>query len=375
MLAEPPFKFVQRSVLRSLRAPGLLAKDERAAASRYFRDRQSPATPLLRLGKLAAAIGISEIVVKDESRRLGLESFKILGVDYAVAALRASGRLLHCKGLVCATTGNHGRAVAAVGHSLGLPVKVYVPAQWPRTARLTSLSKQAEIVRVEGGYDDALLAADADAAAGEFLHLSDTPRTERDEVPRLVIAGYSYLFEELERQWSGSPPDLMFVQAGGGQLAFAAASWLQGHPWSEACRLVCVEPLGAACVMSAVLAGRSVRCKPSRPTAMTALNCLECSEAVWPGLAASVSGFVEIGDAWAERALYECRARDEEWPGGSFSMTGIAGVAAALALCKAASADSARHCLAITPSTRVLAINTEGAIYSDVSPETPHAAR
>ena len=69
-------------------------------------------TPLVRLPPLAIALGVGRLLVKDESRRLGLPAFKALGASWAIhralAARDHDGPAL----LVTATDGNHGRAVA-----------------------------------------------------------------------------------------------------------------------------------------------------------------------------------------------------------------------------------------------------------------------
>ena len=64
-------------------------------------------TPLVSLPALAAELGLGALFVKDESRRLGLNSFKILGASYAISRFEG---LRTC--FSAATDGNHGRAVA-----------------------------------------------------------------------------------------------------------------------------------------------------------------------------------------------------------------------------------------------------------------------
>ena len=77
-------------------------------AARRFYDAATDAapTPLWRLPRLAAELGLGEIVVKDESNRFGLPAFKILGARYAATRLVAAGA--GARTLACATAGNHG---------------------------------------------------------------------------------------------------------------------------------------------------------------------------------------------------------------------------------------------------------------------------
>ena len=65
--------------------------------------------------------------LKDESDRLGLPAFKVLGVSWAVErALRSDP---HVKTLVAASAGNHGRAVAHVAAQRGLHCRIFLPAR------------------------------------------------------------------------------------------------------------------------------------------------------------------------------------------------------------------------------------------------------
>src|SRR5918999_690606 len=102
-------------------------------------------TPLVDVPDLAAQLDVEKVWVKDESSRLGLPSFKILGASWAV--YRALDRhvgglpewnelddLVHALtpyrplALAAATDGNHGRAVAHMAVLLRLDVRIFVPA-------------------------------------------------------------------------------------------------------------------------------------------------------------------------------------------------------------------------------------------------------
>src|SRR5262245_1266996 len=67
-------------------------------------------TPMVALPRLAASLGLGAIWLKDESRRFGLNAFKVLGASYAVQRFLTAhpGRYT----FATATDGNHGRAVA-----------------------------------------------------------------------------------------------------------------------------------------------------------------------------------------------------------------------------------------------------------------------
>lgn len=144
-------------------------------------------TPLHSLPSLARELGIGHVLLKDESNRFGLPSFKILGASWAVyravaeklgrqiehrdradevspvtPSLRSLGRDARTAGLqlITATEGNWGRAVARMGKYLeNMPVMIFVPEFMPETTRQSIRDEGAEIVVVDGNYDDAVAAA------------------------------------------------------------------------------------------------------------------------------------------------------------------------------------------------------------------------
>src|SRR5215210_4306159 len=133
-------------------------------------------TPLVDASQLAEALGVGKVFVKDESSRLGLPAFKVLGASWAVyRALeeRVGGeglgdyweevgdlqeRLepLRPLSLVAATDGNHGRAVARVARLLGLGAKIFVPGDMAAARREAIAGEGAEVIVVAGTYDEAV---------------------------------------------------------------------------------------------------------------------------------------------------------------------------------------------------------------------------
>src|SRR5215208_6961458 len=84
-------------------------------------------TPLRDLPALAAELGLAAVALKDESDRLGLPAFKVLGASWAVE--RALRERPEVRTLVAASAGNHGRAVARVAAMRGLPARIFLPAR------------------------------------------------------------------------------------------------------------------------------------------------------------------------------------------------------------------------------------------------------
>src|SRR2546423_2270122 len=121
-------------------------------------------SPLVSLADLAKELGVRSIFVKDESSRLGLPWFKILGASWgafrAIAAranlpLDASLSQISSAAasdgikLFAATDGSHGRAVARIASLLGLKADIFVPNFMNAATRKLIASEGAEVVSVE----------------------------------------------------------------------------------------------------------------------------------------------------------------------------------------------------------------------------------
>src|SRR5262245_353351 len=205
-------------------------------------------TPLVEAKSLAHQLGVGKLWVKDESSRLGLPSFKILGASWAT--YKALGRLpgmqlqlqpgswgniadladrlvsLRPLTLVAATDGNHGRAVARMAALLGLEALIFVPDDMAQARRDAIAAEGARVVPVQGSYDDAVRLSAQAAGAGttRMLIISDTSWPGYEQTPREVIAGYSTIFREIDAELEErgeDAPDLVIVQMGVGALAAA----------------------------------------------------------------------------------------------------------------------------------------------------------
>ena len=123
-------------------------------------------------------------------------------------------------GIVAASGGNHGAAVAYVARRLGLHAEVFVPSTSPPMKRDRIAALGADVRVVEGLYDDAQLAADERALeTGAFkVHPYDSP---------VVVAGQGTMARELERQVDGV--DTLLVATGGGGFIAGQAAWFAGR--------------------------------------------------------------------------------------------------------------------------------------------------
>jgi len=327
-------------------------------------------SPLLDVAHLAQEFGVGTVLLKDERERLGLPSFKALGASWAscwavaqhlgapelaadLEGLRA--RLAQAPGLtlLCATDGNHGRAVAHMATILGVASRVLVP-EGIAQARIDAIAAEGARVEVfDGTYDEAVQHA-AGLADDRHLVVSDTSWPGYEEVPRRVIDGYATAFEELDSQLAGRTVDLAMVPIGVGAYAAAVAAYLRG-PAASGARLVGVEPADAACLMASARAGRPVEVEGPHESSMAGLNCGIPSPVAWPILSAAFDAFCAITDEaaeWGMRRLAELGIESGECAGGT--------VGAALLTLAGPRADEHRSRLGIGPDATVLLPLTEG---------------
>ncbi|HEU4978294.1 MAG TPA: diaminopropionate ammonia-lyase [Solirubrobacteraceae bacterium] len=354
-------------VLRRPRAAGSLEVAPPGGAPLRFHasmDGYAP-TPLRAAPAAAAALGVAEVLVKDESARLGMPSFKILGASWAVhralvaragralaevpglAALAALAEGMRPLRLSAATDGNHGRAVAHMARLLGLEASVYVP-QGTAQARIDGIASEGAAVSVvDGGYDDAVRRSALDAGE-RCLVISDTSWPGYQDVPRWVIEGYETIFAEIDEEAPGRF-DAVAIPIGVGALAAAAIAhfWAGGGPRPA---LVGVEPTSAACVLASVEAGDIVSLTEPQESIMAGLNCATPSLVAWPLTSRGIDVYVAIDDARVPGAM-RMLAQD----GIVAGETGAAGLAGMR--CLAEQGDPAP----LGPEARVLLIVTEGA--------------
>ncbi len=213
---------------------------------------------------------------------------------------------------------------------------------------------------VEGTFDDCVRRCAGDAQALGMQAVSDTAYPGYVDIPRWILLGYQTLFREMEGSLhqpapSGPRVDVVVLQAGVGGLAAAGAAYYARRYGGSRPRLVCVEPLEAACCLESAEAGERRPASGSQRTIMAGLSCGEVSPVAWPILRDAVDLFVAVSDAYAEEAM-RLYAREGIVSGES----GAAGLAALLALARSPGLRDATRALRLGSRTRVLALNTEG---------------
>lgn len=333
---------------------GLFSADEYRQVAAYFAARpQLAPTPLRELPALASSLHLGRLTVKDETARFGLNAFKLLGAQFAIDTLQAEGGLSPGGTVVCASEGNHGRAVARAARNAGCHARVYMAADAAQ-ARVDAIAGEgAIVVRVNGSYDDAVRMLGAEAAANGWTIVSDTSWDGYERIPRLIMLGYTRMLAEVTTEH-----DLVFVQGGVGGLLCGVASWCAQH--APDTKVVSVEPTSAACLQASARAGRPTAVTGQLSTTMAGLRNREVSPLAFGSVQSTVSAFLAIDDKWtldAMRALAVPTGTDARVAAGA---SGAAALGGLLAVCRDPGMQAVREHLNLTPESRVLAIVSEG---------------
>jgi threonine dehydratase len=143
-------------------------------------------------------------------------SFKVRGAVNKLSTLTPEER---AAGVVAASAGNHGQAVAWAARELGAPATIYVPMNAPMAKVEACRNYGAETVMIGEYFEDALVAAERHVVeiGGTFIHPYED---------QLVIAGQGTIGLELAEQ----VPDVetVLIPIGGGGLSVGVATALRG---------------------------------------------------------------------------------------------------------------------------------------------------
>ena len=338
-------------------------------------------TPLRPLPRLAAELGLGEVLYKDEAGRLGFGAFKALGGVYAVgrqliallerrhgivasfADLVAGTHraLLRDVRVTAASSGNHGRAVAAGARLFGAGCTILLPGFTSVEKTALVAARGAEVIRIDGDYDQALAECRRLAAARGWIVVSDTSWDGYVEIPRDVMQAYGVIAAEIMTQCAetgAAVPTHVVLQAGVGGLAAGIAGTLWEALGSARPTLIVVEPETADCFLQTARAGRPTPASGDASTAMGGLACREISPEAWTVLAPSVDWFLtvpESGVAGAVRRLARPATGDRPIAAGPSATAGLQ------ALVRLAGHAGLRAEMALDARSRVLLIGSEGA--------------
>ena len=338
-------------------------------------------TPLTSLPHLADACGIQDIFIKDESYRFGLNAFKVLGGSYAIgrylaervglddseltyATLTSPAFRKRCGDItfVTATDGNHGRGVAWTAHELGQRSIVYMP-EGTRPERLKNIQAEGADASVTSmNYDDTVRMADQKAKENGWVLVQDTAWPGYESIPGWIITGYGTMADEICHQMP-KPPTHVFLQAGVGSMAAAAAAVLRNAFVEKPPVITIVEPLTADCIYRTAEAddGKRHFVTGRMQTIMAGLACGEPCSLAWDILTHNADFALSCEDYTAADGMRTLGAPLPGDPRIISGESGASGIGAALALLRRPENRILADRLGLGKDSVVLCISSEGA--------------
>ena len=213
-------------------------------------------------------------------------------------------------GVVAASGGNHGAAVAYAAMKLKIPAKIFVP----------SVSSPAKVTRIRDYGADLTIAGDryADALAESETWAEETGAMpvhafDQDE----TLLGQGTLGMELEEQ--APQIDTLLVAVGGGGLIAGIAAWYAGR-----IKVIGVEPVAAPTLTKALAAGRPVDAEAGG-VAADSLAPRRVGERVFPIVKQHVHSVVLVTDeaiVHAQKTLWQI-VRIVAEPGGAAAFSAL----------------------------------------------------
>lgn len=319
---------------------------------------------LKNLPELARFLGIRSLHIKDESRRCGLNSFKVLGARWAIKK-RIEQKAGKIGKFAAATDGNHGLGVAFAAKEQGSSAIIWMPegAAPQRVEAIRNMGAQCFVSDCNYDRTVAELAALAQQKGWELIQ--DTAWDGYEEIPRWIMQGYAVLAAEIAAVWpdSAALPTHFILQAGVGSFAAAlAAPLIEAYPHAI---FVLAEPSNANCYYRSFEAGRPQLVDGALSTIMAGLACGRPNPLAWEVLSHLCSAAISCPDwtsACAMRILWGNLPGDRRIESGE---SGAASLGALLWLALAPEAAAARSSLGIGKDARVVLVNTEGATNVD----------
>ncbi len=343
-------------------------------------------TPLVSLSNLSRAWGVGHILVKDESRRFGLNAFKGLGGTYAMGCImsRKIGVDIEDLGLeqiksefdaprsepttfITVTAGNHGRGVAWAARQLGQRAVIYLPKGSP-TERLEAIRRLgAEAVDTGLNYTDSMELAKAQARTNGWELLQDIAWEGYTQIPTWVMQGYLTMMLEAQKQMETlgiEKPTHLILQVGAGSFAAAVVGYYANRFADARPITVIIEPdCCANLFLSAVTEGktpREITGDFANKTMITSLACGIAPDMAWEVLGGFADVFVACPDCVAARGMRiyaNPLGDDRRLVAGEASGTGMGLLSLLL---RDPGCAQAREKLGLDDSACVLLINSEG---------------
>ena len=366
-----------------------LFSNEARAAVLMLHQKLRPAyaeTPLIRLDALAKTYGLSELYIKDESRRGILNAFKLLGgsfavinilcqmtginiADFELEALKKSLKKKQIKNVTfaAASDGNHGRSVAFAAHITGQTAVIYMPKGTAEDRIKNIEALGSKVVVTEGNYDDCGRMITEDAEKYGWSIVPDTASEGDPQIARWVMQGYLTMASEIMDTLT-QPPTHLFLQAGVGSMAAAMMTAFKLEYKQNAPSVYIMEPHQADCFYRSGKVGHSVSVTGDLDSMMAGLSCGVPSPDAWSLIKDYADGFFSVDDrisANGMRILANPLESDDKIVSGESGAVGTGLIDYIMT-----QSPELQSVLGLNNHSRILLISTEGATdrknYRDV---------
>jgi threonine synthase len=208
-------------------------------------------TPLLRAERLGQRLGLRHLLFKDDSRNPSA-SFK----DRATIIALARAREVGCDLVTGASTGNAGSSTAVLAAALGMKARIFIPRAAPRAKVAQLLACGADVLAVNGTYDQAFdLCLAATQQFGWYNRNTGYNPFTREGKKSVAL--------EICEQLGWQAPDLVVVPVGDGNIIsgvgkgftdFHRIGFVDRLP-----RLLAVQADGSAAVVQALAGDGTIR--------------------------------------------------------------------------------------------------------------------
>ena len=347
-------------------------------------------TPLVSLPLLANRLGVKSILVKDESKRFGLNAYKTLGGSYALGRLLAkhlnidiadidlatvASKLNKPLVFATATAGNHGTGMAWAAQKMGQKAVVYMPkgSSLVSAERIRKLG--AECIITEVNYDNTVRLANKMAVENDWTLVQDTAWESYEEIPTWISQGYMTMADEAIEQaatLSTGLPTHVFLQAGVGSMAGSVLGYLIDKLGAGNFQTIIAEPSAADCLYQSGTSaqGNIINVTGELNTIMAGLACGEPNPVTWPVIKDCSHYFASLDDNIAAVGM---RVLGNPLLGDTAIISGESGaitLGLLYQLCSDAANINIRQDMGLNEDSVILLFNTEGdtnpARYRDI---------
>ncbi len=349
-------------------------------------------TPLVSLDALASRFGVQKVYVKDESKRMGLNAFKGVGVLYGVARLICDRFDLDIEKIgfndlmapelnskiqelvfIAATDGNHGKGLSWILSKLGCKCHIYMPKN-STEARVKAIENYGATVTVtDGNYDDTLRIVIEKAAENDWIHVQDQAWEGYTKVTNLISEGYTIIADEAlgQMQEDGSEkPTHIILQAGAGSFAFGILGYFANVFKESKPYMVLAEPENADCYYQSVTNGEYTVVTGELETIMAGLSVGEANFVAWETLRTIVEGYASCSDSISARGMRILSSPIGDDTRIISGESGALGFGLLSMLCQSNDYEDIKNQMKIDENSVVLLISTEGdtdpKVYEDV---------